>query len=336
MVTEVPAPCLNPIIAQYLALTFSGRDKSEPLSIHFLNARKARIRKGAASDIIGVEGGGGVFFSQDSSGADSDATADAEVSIASSIGHRPILRPNFSSAVRHHSITPHNSLLAPQPSLISSSQLKVEGGVGISSAGGGEVPRKRNQSFGSVRFLPQAESTWPPPHSCQPTKRRSLLSLEEQPVSSDKEEDDVMAPVAIVEDGSANDDSRKEDKSNCEIRIRVDKENSQYGSVDRTASHLRDSEVGDGTSNTLSNLAKRQQVEKSTMSLFIDDCHVSQLASQSNQEDRVAATQLFGLQTTRRGHTSPSCEAARSVIRQQHRHLLKCLQLVTRSFEAED
>lgn len=179
-----------------------------------------------------------MFFSQDSSGADSDATADAEVSIVSSIGHRPILRPIFSSTVRHHSMTPRNSLLPPRPSLISSSQLKV--GCG---AGGGEGPRKRNQSFGSVRFLPQTELTWPPPHSYQPTKRQSLLSLEEQPASSDKEEDAVIAPVAIAEDGSANEDSGKEDKSNCAIQIRVDKENSQYDSVDLTASHLKESEV---------------------------------------------------------------------------------------------
>ncbi|KAL5109544.1 Potassium voltage-gated channel subfamily D member 2 [Taenia crassiceps] len=270
-----------------------------------MNARKARIRKGAASDIIGTEGGGSVFFSQDSSGADSDATADAEVSIASSVGHRPILRPIFSSA------------------------LKVEGGVSISGAGGSEGTRKRNQSFGSVRFLPQTEPTWPPSHPCQSTKRQSLLSLEEQPISSDKEESDVMTPVAIVEDGNANDNSGKEDRSNCEVQIRVDKENSQYDSVDLMASHPREPEAGGETSNTLSDLTKRQQVEKSTMSLFIDDGHVSQLAGQSNQEDRVVGTRLPSLQTTRRGHTTSNCEAARSVIRQQHRHLLKCLQLVT-------
>ncbi|VDM24913.1 unnamed protein product, partial [Hydatigera taeniaeformis] len=207
------------------------------------NARKARIRKGVASDIIGNEGSGNVFLSQDSSGADSDATADAEVSIVSSTGHRPILRPVFSSAVRHHSITPHNNLLPPQPSPISYSQLKVESGVGIGVADEREGPRKRNQSFGSVRFLPQAESTWPPPHSCQLTKRQSLLSLEEQPVSGDKNEDDVMAPVAIAEDGNVNEESETEDKGNCEIQIRVDKENSQYDSVDLTTSHLKESEV---------------------------------------------------------------------------------------------
>ncbi|CDI98209.1 potassium voltage gated channel protein [Echinococcus multilocularis] len=289
-----------------------------------MNARKARIRKGAASDVTGTERGGGVFFSQDSSGADSDATGDAEVSMVSSIGHPPILRTTFSSTVRHHSMPPHDSLLPPQPSLISPSQLK--GDVGVSGAGG-EGPRKRNQSFGSVRFLPQTESPWLPLHSYQPTKRQSILSLEVQRANGDKDEDDTVAPMTVTGGGDVDDDSRKA-RGNRGIQIRVDKENSQYESADLTTSHLGESEVGDGTSNTLSDLAKRQHVEKSTMSLFIDDSHASQLANQSNQ-DRVVEIRSPGLQTTRRGHISPSCEAARSVIRQQHRHLLKCLQIVT-------
>lgn len=84
-----------------------------------------------------------------------------------------------------------------------------------------------------------------------------------------------------------------------------------------------------GTLDGHSALSRRQQVEKSTMSLFIDESHNSQSISQSSQEVKPPETRLLVAQTVKMPKAILSTDLARVIIRQQHRHLLQCLQIAT-------
>ncbi|KAM3174433.1 hypothetical protein ACTXT7_010543 [Hymenolepis weldensis] len=88
-------------------------------------------------------------------------------------------------------------------------------------------------------------------------------------------------------------------------------------------------EIGVDAQDGLSVLSERQQVEKSTMSLFIDEGHNSQASSHTNQEVKVPEPRLAALQKGRVSKNVPSSDAARAIIRQQHKHLLQCLQIAT-------
>ncbi|VDN99052.1 unnamed protein product [Rodentolepis nana] len=65
------------------------------------------------------------------------------------------------------------------------------------------------------------------------------------------------------------------------------------------------------------------------MSLFIDDGHNSQATSQTSQDVKPAESHLETLQTEKVLKGIPSTETARIIIRQQHKHLLQCLQIAT-------
>ncbi|VUZ53646.1 unnamed protein product, partial [Hymenolepis diminuta] len=172
--------------------------------------------------------------------------------------------------------------------------------------------RKWKPSFGSVRFLPIADTL---------TKRVTMLSQEEEGSDSEKKENENKVEeqkTPLITSVAQNKEHKSKQKNNgksCEIQICVEEGSSNYQSSDMENSRIGGSQNGVDAIDSLSVLSERQQVEKSTMSLFIDEGHNSQTSSHINQEVKAPEPRSVALQKGRVSKNIPSSDAARAILR---------------------
>lgn len=175
------------------------------LQFMFQNARKARIRKGISGEPSALGGGGGSCLLE-ASGADSDGIGEVETTVVSSSGHRFNVHPSLNPQSHHqHRLVPRE-ILSPassvrakgsrSPSISGSARSETESGL-----------RKRNQLFGSVRFM----------------ARPSHLSFEEKYVGGVNENEG--SKMTLITSSALNADKNNENnegEKSCEIQIFVD------------------------------------------------------------------------------------------------------------------
>lgn len=201
----------------------------------FQNARKAKIRKGTLADPTGLGGGGS---SLEASCTDLDG--DGEVSVTSTTsGRRFSQHTNFNlNPQQHPSFAPRN--YPTKPSLAKENRSLSISGSAVPGPETDGSQRKWKPSFGSVRFLPIADTL---------TKRVSMLSQEEEGTDGEKKEsenkvEEQMTPLITSVDQSKEYKSKQKNSGkSCEIQICVEEGSSNYELSDMENSRIGRSQV---------------------------------------------------------------------------------------------
>nr|CUU99086.1 hypothetical transcript [Hymenolepis microstoma] len=284
-----------------------------------MNARKARIRKGTLTDLTGLGGGGS---SLEVSCADLDGEGERTVTSGTD-GPQFNQHPNFNPNTPKYPFFISRGNLSKRKKTCRSMSIS---GSAILGPEASASQRQHYQSFGSVRFLPTTDTL---------IKRAPLLPQKNGDTNTEKEEKakkgkrQKTPPITSVNPNEEDKTLEKDTGKPYEIQACVEEGNGCHGSSELESPHIGKSQNDVNTPNGISGHSESQQVEKSTMSLFMDEGHNSQTTSQTSQDVKPAESQMEALQSGRALKSIPSSETARIIMRQQHKHLLQCLQIAT-------